>query len=113
VATDIRVKCLNNSGSLAGLRVVEKIKHHGGCRAAPPWTAGRRKPAAIGLRALQGVLTALLAGAVLTRAFLVTDSSIVTPAVLLLVCGTLAWLRRDDVVTRRSAQSRPVRPSAQ
>jgi hypothetical protein len=43
-------------------------------------------------------LTGLLAGAVLTQMFLVTDGSVVMPAVLLLLCGAIAWLRRDQVI---------------
>lgn len=53
-------------------------------------------PRTVGLAATG--LTALLVGAVLTQAFLVTDGSIVMPAVLMLICGAIAWLRRDQVL---------------
>jgi hypothetical protein len=43
-------------------------------------------------------LTALLAGAVLTQTFLVTDGSIIMPGILMLICGAIAWLRRDQVL---------------
>jgi putative oxidoreductase len=53
-------------------------------------------PRTVGLAATG--LTALLVGAVLTQAFLVTDGSIIMPAVLMLICGAIAWLRRDQVL---------------
>lgn len=69
-------------------------------------TAGFEVAGAVGLLIprLTGVaaacLSALLAGAVVSQLLLVTEKSIATPAVLFVVTGILAWIRRDQIRDR-------------
>jgi len=51
-------------------------------------------------------LSALLFGAVLSQLFLVTQPSIATPAVLMVLTGLLAWFRRDRIVSVFTRPSR-------
>jgi putative oxidoreductase len=59
-------------------------------------------PRLVGLAAAG--LTALLLGAVLTQAFLVTDGSVVLPVILLVLCATVAWFRRDRITALISSR---------
>jgi len=81
-------------------------------------TAGLELAGAIGLLIpkLTGLaaacLTALLVGAVLSQVLLVSEPSVATPAVLMLLTGLLAWFRRDRIIAlfvrRRQTHSESV-----
>lgn len=76
-------------------------------------TAGLELLGAIGLLIpkLTGLaaacLTALLGGAVLSQLFLVSEPSIATPAVLMVLTGLLAWFRRQRTLSLFTRHHRP------
>lgn len=76
-------------------------------------TAGLELLGAIGLLIpkLTGLaaacLSALLAGAVLSQLLLVSEPSIATPAVLMVLTGVLAWFRRNRIVALFTSRHRP------
>jgi putative oxidoreductase len=100
------------SGSAVSVRTFEEIGVGQWLRYV---TSGLELAGAIGLLIpkLTGLaaacLTALLVGAVVSQVFLVSEPSMATPALLMLLTGLLAWFRRDRTIglfiQRRQTQS--------